>query len=284
MKQLFNSTYFIIFIGLGLLTACGEDGPDPIQITVSNFTKEMPENPNNGDIIGTLTSSVNRGEIVYQITSQEPSNAIEVDANTGQLTVKNKSQFNYERKTTITASFSATVESITETGTITITLTDVYETVQQRLNSGDLPIEIVDDGISVDSLFGKTFAGGSIAYYFASGGAMGDCLILYPDRIATNKTWSQANSEAQNFIANGYSDWELPTDSQRSLFCGKITNSNKDPFPPLYPTSKSYWTRTACGGICYRSFFLQSGACSSGGSPSSNLYDVMAVRVYQLPR
>ncbi len=234
--------------------------------------------------MGTVSATTSQSRLAFELVAEEPSGTLSIDGGTGVITVLDSRLLNYELYPSVTATYRAVNGNVFADASITITLTDVTETVQKRLDDGELPSQIVGSGISVDSLYGKTFEGGAIAVYYTTVGSEGNCLIMHPERIGTGQTQSQANTLAENLVAGGKSDWRLPTETERIAFCPNFTNENKSSFPPFFPPVSFYWTGTNCGGICYRSFTLQVGGCSTGGSPASAMLNVLAVRMYNQPR
>ena len=61
------------------------------------------------------------------------------------------------------------------------------KTVQQRLNEGETPLAIfTDDNSFLDSLYGKTYEGGLIAYLNTSTGAG---FVVAPSDLSTTYKW-----------------------------------------------------------------------------------------------
>ena len=101
-----NRTLFAAAIAtLGLLFSCSpeNDEPNPIELSVANFTISFDENPEIGDAIGTINASANKGELTFDLVSQSETNAIALNSTTGALTVATASIFNYESLQQITA-------------------------------------------------------------------------------------------------------------------------------------------------------------------------------------
>lgn len=244
-----------------------------IEISVSNFSASIAENPSNGQILGNLSASTtNEGALVYTLLVENPAGALAIQP-TGNVIVLDKNFFNFEQRTQITATVTAASNYSTDfkNATITITLTDVTETVQQRLTDGETPKQIYDkDNTLLNQLYAKNYAGGIIGSFNTSSGS---CMILSGNQ-GGSYTASAAITAANNLSLNGYDDWRLPTnDEAQSLNTALSTGIN------VLPTGGSYWTSTGCGGICVHSFYIGSSALGGGGEPSSNLNALMAIRI-----
>lgn len=243
------------------------------EVTVDNFSVTVLENVEQGVFLGTISASTtNEGLLTYSLTNMNPTNALVIDAN-GVLRVSDPARFNYELYPTITA----TVRVATYNGTdyaeasITVTLTDQTETVQERLDDGETPLQIYTKSNSLlNQLYAKNYAGGIIGAFNTS---TGSCLILSGNQ-GGSYTASAAVTAANNLVLNSYDDWRLPTEAEaNSLNTALSTGTN------VLPTGGYYWTSTGCGGICVRDFFIGSSGIGGGGAPANNSYALMAIRI-----
>ncbi len=114
----------ILFVAITTAISCNEEDPEPIVITIADFSETMDENPTSGSI-GTVQASTNRGEIVYSLSNEDPSGAMSINASTGELLVRDRGLFDYESRTSITATVVATVEDVSEEASVVITLNDL---------------------------------------------------------------------------------------------------------------------------------------------------------------
>ena len=138
----------IVILALGLfMTTCTEE--EEILITISDFNVEIEENPTNGSILGRIEATVNQGQIRFLILEQEPNEAISINESTGELAVRTASLFDYETHPIITGLVQVTTADISETGTISITLANVEETI---LTVSDFNIEIDENPVNGESL------------------------------------------------------------------------------------------------------------------------------------
>lgn len=104
---------------------------DVNELSLQDFSITIDENPTDGQIIGTVQSSGGTAT-GFSITSQAPNGALNVDANTGELSVADPTLFDFETNPTITATVSA--NGSLNTASITINLNDIDEIVAQDVN------------------------------------------------------------------------------------------------------------------------------------------------------
>ena len=128
MKKLLN--YLTVLLIMLVFQACSdEDSTEPtpgaVTITTNSFTASIDENPNNGDVIGTVSATASDGSaLTFSLSAQSVAEALALDANTGELTVADASVFDYETNPTITAAYTASNGTAEATGTINITIND----------------------------------------------------------------------------------------------------------------------------------------------------------------
>ncbi|EZH75857.1 hypothetical protein ATO12_03445 [Aquimarina atlantica] len=94
-------------------------------VTTQDFITAIDENPTANQNLGTVSATTTDGTIAYALSSQTPSGALAIDASTGVLTVADANLFDYERNTTVTATYTASVGQSTSQSTITINLNDL---------------------------------------------------------------------------------------------------------------------------------------------------------------
>jgi hypothetical protein len=248
------------------------------EITMDNIAITTAENAAAGSYLASLEAeTTNEGSVTFTLSNISPADAIEIGfADAGAfLRVKNASKFNYELHPTITAVVRASSTSGPDfvEATVTITLTDVSETVQERLDDGETPLQIFTSNNSlVNQLFAKNYAGGIIGAFNTT---TGSCLILSGEQ-AGSYTAGAALTAANDLILNGYDDWRLPTETEaNSLNFAISTGTN------VLPTGSGagYWTSTTCGGICVKAFYIGSTALGIGSEPASNTHPLMAIRI-----
>lgn len=250
-----------------------------VVVNINNFTATIAENPTQGQLLGTVTSSTNSGGGLTFSMISEGTSPISVNS-VGELTVATPSYFNYELRNTVQATVRATSGNVSKDATVTITLTDVTETVQKRLDDGETPYQIyTKDNTLLNQIYGKTFAGGKIGSLTTTGTTgKGNCLILYfEEEVKTYQSQGASDTKANDLVANGYSDWRLLTEAEATTVC-----ATQAAVPNLFPLAY-FWTSTNCGGICFRAYYFSNSGCGNGGEPASNKHEFVAVRLYDDP-
>jgi hypothetical protein len=94
------------------------------EVVISNYLTTVAENLTTSTVLGTPTVTGNFPK-TFAIVSQTPANGMTIDSSTGQLLSGNRSLYNYEDRTSLTATISVTSQSEVETATVTVTLTDL---------------------------------------------------------------------------------------------------------------------------------------------------------------
>ncbi len=134
----------------------------PVAVTVSPFTATLAENPSLGAVIGTITASTNRGTLSYSLTSQTPTGAMAINANTGVLTVTNPVYFDFEERQQVTGAVTVTNGSVTKEIAVSIALTNVNE-----ITLNNLSIEMLENADANEIIFvldAQTSLEGRITY------------------------------------------------------------------------------------------------------------------------
>lgn len=99
---------------------------DTVTITANEFTTNLDENPTTSTVIGTVSATASDGStLTYSLSNENVVGALAIDANSGELTVANASAFDFERNTSITASYTASNGTDEATANITITVNDL---------------------------------------------------------------------------------------------------------------------------------------------------------------
>ncbi|WP_417786496.1 hypothetical protein [Tenacibaculum sp.] len=123
MKNITKFTKTLILTLLIITYSCSKDD-DPIIINLQNLEAAIDENPSVGQVIGTVESD-NNASLTFNITSQTPNGALEINENTGELTVADATLFDFETNPTITA--TVTADKAQNTATVTITVNNTNE-------------------------------------------------------------------------------------------------------------------------------------------------------------
>lgn len=112
------------------ILSCNDDEEDilPLKITITDFNATIDENPDTGHVLGTLSATPDGNtSITYSLVTGANGTAFAINASTGELTVADSSQFDFETNPTLTATYSASADNVNEMGSITIILNDLIE-------------------------------------------------------------------------------------------------------------------------------------------------------------
>lgn len=101
-----------------------EKNPNEVdnEVTTENVSLTMVENPENGDIIGMVEGNSNNGTLSYTIISQTPEGSMEINTSTGELTVADKTEFEYQINPVISAIVKVSNGTNFETSIVTVDL------------------------------------------------------------------------------------------------------------------------------------------------------------------
>ncbi|MFH6602344.1 cadherin repeat domain-containing protein [Maribacter algicola] len=97
------------------------------EVTAQNLEVTIDENPTNGEVIGSLQTMGNASG--FTITTQSPVGAMDIDSNSGELTVADASLFDFETNPTLTATVS--IADAANPVSVTVNLNDVLEITVQ---------------------------------------------------------------------------------------------------------------------------------------------------------
>lgn len=124
MKNTLKLTKVVIYTFLLLIYSCSNDDDNAVIVSLQDFEVTINENPNSGDVLGTVQSSTT-ASLMFSITSQTPSGALSINESTGELSVADANLFDYESITMITATVNASGAS--NTAYVVINLTDIAD-------------------------------------------------------------------------------------------------------------------------------------------------------------
>lgn len=99
-----------------------------VEVTTADLMVSLDENPTDGQSIGTVTGKTDTGNLTFSITSQNPSGALDIDPDTGALTVGDSTLFDYETRQSISATVMVKSGAVSEEATVTLTLQDMAST------------------------------------------------------------------------------------------------------------------------------------------------------------
>jgi len=126
------------------------------ELSVQDLNVTIDENPTNGQVVGTVLADGD-GTFSFSITSQTPSGALNIDANTGELTVADATLFDFETNPVITVNISVGNTVNTATVIATINLNNVNE-----LSAQDLGVTIDENPTNGQSIGTVQAAGDGI--------------------------------------------------------------------------------------------------------------------------
>ncbi len=130
------------------------------ELSSEDFIVSIDENPTDGQSIGTVQAA-GSGTLSFSITSQTPIGALEINTNTGELTVADPNLFDFETNPVITANISVTNAVNTANATVTINLNDDVN----EISAQDLDVTIDENPIN-GQIVGviQASSGGSLSY------------------------------------------------------------------------------------------------------------------------
>lgn len=99
------------------------------EITMSDETVSMDENPNNGQSVVTMSATVDTGTPMFSITSQNPPGAFSIDPASGEITVADFTALDFETNPTLTMVVTASNGPGSDDATVTVTLNNLLETL-----------------------------------------------------------------------------------------------------------------------------------------------------------
>ena len=112
----------ILFLPFCILTSCSDDQPDSLNLEASDLVTTITENPVTGDVLGAISVNESDGTI-FSVNSSEPAGAVSVDA-FGQILVNDPAAFDFETRTSVTATVSIVNGEATTFSNINISITD----------------------------------------------------------------------------------------------------------------------------------------------------------------
>lgn len=125
--------YPIFIVTILCIHSCGSDD-DPVTITIDNpnISIDFDENPSEDQIITIVNASTNKGFLTFELASETPSSgATHINIRSGELTVADPSEFDFEKYSTPVLVFTIRVSNgdVSETATVTVNLQDLADEV-----------------------------------------------------------------------------------------------------------------------------------------------------------
>ena len=195
---------------------------------------------------------------------------------------------------------AAMIQSLLDNGYSAQDLNDFQISIADILAAGQTPMDLYNGGISVDSLYGKTYQGGLIAYLDT---ITGTGLISAPVAQNTSAIWGcfgniEGTSDTigsglsntilivneceepgiaawicYHYINGGYEDWFLPSKDELNELYQNLKLNGFGGF-----SSGFYWSSSVLSNIAPWGQFFDSGF--QGPAAPDNLQEVRAVRAF----
>ncbi|MEM9337992.1 MAG: cadherin repeat domain-containing protein [Bacteroidota bacterium] len=142
-------------------------------ITSSDFSVSVDENPDQGQVLGTLDATTDAGSLSFSVNQSQPADALFVNATTGELVVQDRLKFDFDTNPTISGVIDATNGEVTSQISVAIQLNDIDETIGFDVWSGptltfskasgaDPTLEANQDRISSNVFITRDNDGGAI--------------------------------------------------------------------------------------------------------------------------
>ena len=138
---------------------------DVVEVTASDFTGNIDENPTNGAAIGTISASTDQGSLSYSIVSQTPSGVVTINSTNGALTVANAAAFDFETNTKVTGVVKVANGDASKQVNFTIDINNVIEVTASNF-TGNID-ENSPNGTAIGTISANTDQG-SLSYSIVS--------------------------------------------------------------------------------------------------------------------
>lgn len=156
---MFKKIDYFLIITLFVFSCSGDETSenteiDEIDLQTSDFTTEVYENINTGEILGIIQGETSGEETIsFELSSESAEGAFKVDEETGELTVLNHLHFNHENNPILSAEVKVSIGDISEISHITVNVVEVTIDVDDFIT--DLP-ENPSVGMEIGSLEAST--------------------------------------------------------------------------------------------------------------------------------
>ncbi len=105
-------------------------------ITSSDFAVTVNENPDQGQVLGTIDATVDAGTLSYSLRLAQPENALFVNATTGEVVVQDPTKFDFDTNPIVSGTVEVTNQEVTSQVSVSIQLNDIDETIGFTIWSG----------------------------------------------------------------------------------------------------------------------------------------------------
>lgn len=122
MKNLTFITLLLLFTTISCTREENNSSEINNEVTTADLTITMTENPENGDSVGVVEGISDSGTLSFTILNQTPEGAMIINASTGELTVADKTEFEYQINPILTATVNVSNGINIETSLVTVNL------------------------------------------------------------------------------------------------------------------------------------------------------------------
>lgn len=98
-------------------------------VSILDFSAILQENPNNGQILGTVQGFAIEGSKEFSLSSTTNQGAMSINSSTGELSVVDSSFFDFEENPELLAEVTVKSDTVSAKAQVTLTLTDIVNTV-----------------------------------------------------------------------------------------------------------------------------------------------------------
>jgi len=198
------------------------------EVTIQQVTLDIDENSSNGSIVGSIQANSN-ASVAYAISFQNPAGAFSIDANTGELSVADETLFDFETNPNMLATITVENGISTASANALVNLNDLNEIGEFKYggvifwidptsnHSSGLVCAVSDQSNSIGASWGSnTPTIGNVATAIGTGQANSDAIL------AVHTQGTNAAKLCNSYMANGYSDWYLPSkDELNEVYANK---------------------------------------------------------------
>jgi len=289
MKNVIKFTQTILLLVLITTYGCSKDD-DPIIINLQNLEVAIDESPAVGQVIGTIESD-NNASLTFGITSQTPNGALEINENTGELTVADATLFDFETNPTVTATVAA--DKAQNTATVTINLEDKHEVGEYKFGGVIFWVNAAGDeglvcAVSDQSLGIRWYNGTNVSSTGATALEIGTGQANTTAIVNVQGVGSYAAQICNDLSLNNYDDWFLPSigelqeiyNNKEIINAACLQNSGTMLEETVY-WSSAYWSSTESSNDSARILRFSDGYNNTQGfSKTFNNLNVRAVRAW----
>ena len=126
-----------LLLVLFLVVSCSDEEPAPeVNPSIDDFNTTIDENPAPNQKIGSINVIQSTGSLNFSLSDQNPVGALNINSQSGELSVADESLYNFEVNPVITALVTVTDDNGSATASVTINLNDINENTTFNIWSG----------------------------------------------------------------------------------------------------------------------------------------------------